>query len=125
MTTKWNGGVAVVDDETSLADLIVTMLEVKGMPVCFMAYDGYEAIRKFRECNPKPDVVIMDYRLPAMNGIEVMKEMRQIYDGVKFIFLSADSGVRDEALRAGAVIFLTKPASMKNLVSAVEQVAGK
>ncbi len=72
-TVVWNGGVAVVDDEASLADLIVTMLELKRIPVCFKAYDGREAVQKFRECNPKPEIVIIDYGLPSTSGIQVMK----------------------------------------------------
>lgn len=124
MTLKWNGGVAVVDDETAVADLVVRMLELARIPVCFKAYDGPEALKKFRECNPKPEVIIMDYRLPTTTGIKLMKEMRQTYEGVKFIFLSADSGVKDEALQAGAVMFLVKPASMKDLIGVVERVAG-
>ncbi len=124
MAPQWNGGVAVVDDEQDLTDLIARMLELSGIPICFKAYDGPEAVKKLQECNPKPQVVIMDYRLPATTGIEVMKEMQRMDEGLKFIFLSADSGIRDEALRAGAVMFLTKPAKMKDLIEAVDNVAG-
>jgi two-component system, chemotaxis family, chemotaxis protein CheY len=125
LARKWNGGVAVVDDEEALTELITRMLELNGIPVCFKAYDGYEAVQKYRESNPKPEIVIMDYRLPATTGIEVMKEMRQVDGNSKFIFLSADTGVKDEALRAGAVMFLAKPATMKTVIEAVDHVAGK
>jgi len=124
LTMQWSGGVAIVDDEEALTDLIAAMLDLKGILVCFKAYDGREAMQKFREHNPKPEVVIMDYRLTSTNGIEVMKEMKQMYNGSMFIFLSADSAVRDEALKAGAEMFLAKPSSMKDLIDAVERVAG-
>jgi two-component system, chemotaxis family, chemotaxis protein CheY len=125
VTVACNGGVAVVDDEVALADLIMNMLQIKNIPVSFKAYDAIEALQKFKECNTKPSIIIMDYRMPTMNGIEVMKAIQHIYNGVKFIFLSADSGVKEEALEEGAAMFLVKPVSMKDLISSIEQVAGK
>ena len=125
MASQWNGGIAVVDDEKDLTDLIARMLELSGIPVSFKAYDGPEAVKKLRECNPKPQVVIMDYRLPATTGVEVMKEMQRMDKGLKFIFLSADSGAKDEAIQAGADLFLAKPTSMKGLVDAIYRVSGR
>lgn len=122
MARKWNGGVAVVDDEKLLTDLVVRMLELNGIKTSFKAYDGHEAVQKFRECNPKPEIVIMDYRLPATTGVEVMREMRQTDSSSKFVFISADTEVKDEALQAGAVMFMAKPVSMKDLIDALEQV---
>jgi DNA-binding NarL/FixJ family response regulator len=123
LALKWDGGVAVVDDEKALNDLLVMMLKLKGIPVCFTAYDGPEAVRKYRDGHPKPEIVIMDYRLPTSTGVEAMKEMLQTDSKAKFIFLSADSGAEDEAILAGAVMFLMKPASMKDVIEAVEKVA--
>jgi two-component system, chemotaxis family, chemotaxis protein CheY len=99
------------------------MLELKGVPVCFTAYDGHEAVRKFREHNPRPQIVLMDYRLPTINGIETMKEMRRLDGETKFIFISADISVKEEALKSGATMFLVKPVTMKDVIGAVEKVA--
>jgi DNA-binding NtrC family response regulator len=99
------------------------MLEIKGIPVCFTAYEGRDAVRKFKEHNPKPQIVFMDYRLPTINGIETMKEMLKVDGETKFIFISADASVQEEALKAGAVMFLVKPVTMKDVIDAVEKVA--
>ena len=114
---------AVVDDERDMVDLIVRVLYLNNIPVCFKSYDGDEALRKFRECTLKPKVIIIDYRMPSITGMEAMIKMRQMHEGVNFIFLSADSGMKNDVLQAGASKFLVKPVSMRDLVIAVEQVA--
>jgi DNA-binding NtrC family response regulator len=111
-----------VDDESDLVLLFSKMLELKGIPVCFKAYEGRDAVRQFRDHNPRPQVVLMDYRLPTINGIETMKEMLQVDEGTKFIFISADASVMEEALKNGAVMFLVKPVNMKDVISAIEKV---
>jgi DNA-binding NtrC family response regulator len=111
-----------VDDEVDLVSLFSKMLELKGIQVCFTAYDGRDAVRQFREHNPRPQVVLMDYRLPTINGIETMKEMLELDGGTKFIFISADASVMEEALNNGAAIFLVKPVNMKEVIDAVEKV---
>jgi DNA-binding NtrC family response regulator len=121
--TNTHYGVAIVDDETDLVVLFSKMLELKGIPVCFTAYDGREAVKQFREHNPRPQIVLMDYRLPTINGIETMKEMLRLDGATKFIFISADASVMDEALDNGAAMFLVKPVSMTDVISAVEKVA--
>lgn len=111
-----------MDDESDLVSLFSKMLELKGIPVIFKAYEGREAVRLFRDHNPRPEVVLMDYRLPTINGIETMKEMLQVDGGTKFIFISADASVMEEALEQGAATFLVKPVNMKDVISAIEAV---
>jgi DNA-binding NtrC family response regulator len=109
-----------VDDETDLVLLFSKMLELKGIPVCFKAYEGRDAVRQFRDHNPRPQIVLMDYRLPTINGIQTMKEMLQVDRGAKFIFISADASVMDEAIQQGASTFLVKPVNMKDVFRAIE-----
>lgn len=102
--------------------LYVRLFEKRDIPVCFIAYDGNEAILKFIESTPKPHIVIMDYRLPTLNGIEVTKRILEIDPETKVIFLSADASAREEALANGASIFITKPASIKAITGAIDRV---
>jgi two-component system chemotaxis response regulator CheY len=116
--------VAIVDDEKQLCDVYQRMLEQRGIPVCYVAYDGREAVEKFRDhSNPRPRIILMDYRLPTMNGIEAMLEILKIEPATRVIFLSADNDIEEEALRKGAVMFIQKPASIREIVGAVERVA--
>jgi CheY-like chemotaxis protein len=120
--SDWCAGIAIVEDEKDLVRVYTRLFEKRDIPVCFVAYDGNEAILKFIKCTPKPHIVIMDYRLPTMNGIEVTKKILDIDPETKIIFLSADTSVKDEALRSGAFIFLAKPISLKVITEAIEKV---
>ena len=73
----------------------------------------------YRKSAVRPDIVIMDYRMPLMNGIDAMRVIMAMGGPVKFIFLSADASVRDEVTRMGA-IFLKKPASLRELMQAID-----
>jgi two-component system chemotaxis response regulator CheY len=90
------------------------------IPISFVAYDGTEAIREFEKADPKPLVFLLDYRLPGITGIDVLKEILKRQPDSRIIMLSADSDVREDALNSGAVSFLKKPVSIKEILKAVE-----
>jgi two-component system chemotaxis response regulator CheY len=119
---KWRAGIAIVEDEKDLIRIYIRLFEKRGIPVSFVAYDGNEALLKFIASTPKPHIIMMDYRLPTMNGIEVTKKILEIDSDAKIIFLSADVSVKDQAMRAGAFIFLTKPARIKEVTDAIDTV---
>jgi two-component system, chemotaxis family, chemotaxis protein CheY len=115
---------AIVDDEKDLVDVYLRLFRNRHMDVCFVAGNGLDAVESYRKAAVRPDIVIMDYRMPLMNGIEAMRVIRSLGGPVKFIFLSADASVRDEATQMGA-IFLKKPASLRELLQAVEALSGR
>ena len=109
-----------MDDETAIVDMYTKILRASKIPIAFVAYDGEDAVRKFIDSNPRPQIVIMDYRMPAMSGLEASKRIWQIEPSTKIIFISADTGVREEALSAGATAFIQKPASLKDIIIEVK-----
>jgi two-component system chemotaxis response regulator CheY len=117
-------GIAIVEDEKALVDVYRRIFAKRGIHVCFVAFDGREAVEKFILCMPRPRVILMDHRLPTMTGIEATREILRIDTSARIIFLSADVGVKDEALRAGAVEFLKKPAGLRDILQAVEKYTG-
>ena len=104
-----------------IASLYQTCLLARGISIAFIAEDGLEAINAFTNSNPKPIVIIMDHRMPRMTGIDVMKKMLELNSGTKYIIVSADSGIKNEAIQAGASMFLEKPIHLKQLINCVEQ----
>jgi len=121
---EWDGGVGIVEDKQYLIEIIAKMLEINEIPVSFIAHDGLDAVQKYLKSCPKPDVVIMNYRLQSTTGVQVMEEMMQQSDSdTAFVFMSADVNRREEALSAGASMFLEKPATMKDLIESVELAA--
>jgi DNA-binding NtrC family response regulator len=114
-----NGSVAVVDDEPQLVRTYELLFERRQIPMAFYAYDGHEAIEKFRKASPRPEVVIIDNRLPSMSGIDVLKAILTIEPGTKAIFISGDESVEQESLDAGATVFLKKPTSLKEIAATI------
>jgi len=114
-----------VEDEKELVRVYEKILSRNKIRICFVAYDGLEALKKYVECTPKPHVMIMDYRLPVMDGIEATKEILKIDSKAQIIFLSADIGVKDEAMQAGVIQFLKKPVHIKDIVSATLNALGR
>ena len=108
--------VMIVDDELFIVELYRDILQLRGYKVVGTAFDGEEAIRKYNSSEQKPDVIIMDHRMPVMNGVEATKEIMKGNPGQKVIFVSADILVEREAREAGASEFLPKPFRMDDLI---------
>lgn len=113
--------IAIVDDEREICLLLAKLLQrSNNIPVSFIAYDGEEALLKFRCADPKPDIVILDHRLQFEEGVDVMKKLHMIQPSTKVIFLSSDVSAKKEAYEAGAVLFLAKPVSIKTITDAID-----
>lgn len=110
--------VVVVDDEDFIRELYKDVFEASGITV-FGARSGEEAVKLFKDMSHRPDVIIMDHRMPGKDGIQTTREILEIDPRVPIIFSSADESVREEALAAGAVSFWAKPFSVSLLVSAM------
>ena len=111
---------AIVEDEQDLIWIYRRILARIGVPVSFIAGDGKDAVAMFKESAPKPHVVLMDNRLPGMSGLDVTKEMIKAEPDTLVIFLSGDTAVKEEAIKAGAFLFLEKPADIRDIITAIE-----
>jgi two-component system, sensor histidine kinase and response regulator len=113
--------ILVVDDNEANRSLAQSTLEDEGFRVV-TATDGKEALAAFTR--ESPDCVLLDVRMPGVDGFEVCKRMRELPNGpdVPVIFLTAlrDVDTFDRALRAGGDDFLTKPARPTEIVSRVQ-----
>jgi two-component system chemotaxis response regulator CheY len=116
-----NDHIGIVEDEPEVANLYKTVFTARGMPISFVAVDGLEAIKAFKASDPKPFIIIMDHRMPEMTGIAAMKEMLKLNSGTKYIIVSADSSIEEEAIEAGATMFLEKPIQLKQLITFVDK----
>lgn len=111
--------VAIVDDEVALVRTYELLFKKRGIPMAFTAYDGVETIEKFRNANPRPGIVIIDYRLPDMSGLEVMKAILAVDPKTKIVFISGDESIRQQSLDAGAAVFLKKPTSITGITQTI------
>ncbi len=85
-----------------------------------VAEDGEEAIRMFKSFKKKPKIILMDQRMPVKTGLEATKEILQIDNKVKIIFVSADLSIKEEALSIGAFSFWDKPFSIDQLIEEIK-----
>lgn len=115
--------VLIVDDELFIVELYRDILQLRGYKVMGTAFDGEEALRKYNNSDDKPDVIIMDHRMPVMNGVDATKEIIKLNPKQKVIFVSADVLVEKEARDAGAVDFLPKPFRMDDLIEKMEKLS--
>lgn len=93
-----------------------------GFQIIGVAKNGQEAVDKFKLFSEKPDIIIMDHRMPIKSGIDATKEIISLGKNPKIIFASADKTVREEALSIGAVGFIEKPFDFKELVEKIKEV---
>ena len=110
--------ILVVDDETTLVNTVRGYLEQEGYAVQ-TAYDGRSALQAFRTF--KPDLVVLDIMLPVVDGLEVLRQLRQGSD-VYVIMLTARADETDKVigLTMGADDYVTKPFSPRELVARVK-----
>lgn len=114
--------VFIVDDDMSLHTIFRLILERAGFTEFIFASNGKEAVEKFRELNPPPDIIIMDHRMPLMSGIDALGEILDFNRNARVIFVSADEAVKEQTIALGAREFIKKPFDIRQLLIAIEKV---
>ncbi|MFF1817956.1 response regulator [Kribbella sp. NPDC058245] len=116
--------VVVADDQTVVRDGLVTLLKLlPGIDVVAAASDGAEAVRMVAEHNP--DVLLVDLRMPNVDGVEATRQVRTEYPQTEVVVLTtySDDDSVLSALRAGARGYLTKDADAESIGRAIEAAA--
>jgi DNA-binding NarL/FixJ family response regulator len=116
--------VVVADDQTVVRDGLVTLLKLlPGIDVVAAASDGQEAVRLVAEHDP--DVLLVDLRMPTMDGVEATRQVRADHSRTEVVVLTtySDDDSVLSALRAGARGFLTKDADAESIGRALEAAA--
>ena len=112
--------VYVVDDEQMLLDLARMILEPAGFRV-HLFHDPETALAEYAAANPPPDVLVTDYAMASMNGMDLLRKCKQIHPHQKTVLLS---GTVDESIYARSEIkpdqFLAKPYQINKLVEVIQ-----
>lgn len=113
--------VMLVDDQIILAEGIKSVLETSGdITVCGIAADGAAALKLAPQC--KPDVVLMDIRMPGTNGVVATKQLKEMLPDVRIIILTTfdDSDYILSAINVGACGYLLKDIGSTALIDAIK-----
>ena len=110
--------ILVVDDEPSIVDAVATALRYEGYEVD-EASNGRDALDAVARC--EPDLIVLDWMLPDIDGIEVGRRLREQGFKTAVLFLTAKDATENkvEALRAGGDDYVTKPFSLAEIVARV------
>ena len=97
------------------------MLSLNGFELAGIATNGAQVVEMFKDFTEKPDVILMDHRMPVKNGIDASKEILQINPDVKILFITADQTIKKEAFSIGIAGFIDKPFTIQQLISSIKQ----
>ncbi len=108
-----------MEDDFSLQRLYELMLTNYGFEVVGKANNGEEALTMYKEFHEKPEIILMDHRMPIKNGIDTTEEIIKLNHTSIVIFASADKSIKEKALSVGASKFLSKPFSYEDLIEEI------
>lgn len=116
--------ILVADDESVVRDGVVAILSFQSdMKVVGEAEDGQKVIEVARRT--KPDIILLDMRMPKMNGLEAIPHLKQVSPESRILVLTsfAESDMIYQTIKAGALGFLLKDARRDQLLQAIRDVA--
>ncbi len=117
--------VLLVDDEVPFVETFAERLEIRNLDIS-KAFNG-EAALKALEANKNVEVVILDVRMPGMDGIETLTEIKKKFPLVEVIMLTGHADVESaiDGMKQGAFDYLMKPFDMDQLIAKVTEAAIK
>ncbi|MBL7212446.1 MAG: response regulator [Desulfobacteraceae bacterium] len=117
--------IMIVDDEAPFVETMTKRLQKRNLTV-ITAFSGKEALQKLAE-NQNLDVVILDVKMPGLDGIETLREMKKTQPLAEVIMLTGHATVETaiEGMKLGAYDYLMKPCDIDQLMSKVEEATEK
>ena len=117
--------VMLVDDEVPFVETMTKRLAKRNLKV-LTSFSGEEALEML-DINRDTDVVILDVKMPGMNGIETLEKIRKQFPLIEVIMLTGHGTVESaiEGMRLGAFDFLMKPCEIEQLMAKVQEATQK
>jgi len=116
--------ILLTEDEEMTRKRLARVMEKEGWKV-YQACNGEDALSQFNE--NKIDIVLLDIKMPVLNGLQTLKEMRKISNDFEAVILSGygDEESAIQAMRNGAMSFLSKPIDLEKMLLTVEKASEK
>lgn len=126
---KTSLNVLIVDDMLTMRKIVSKCCKEIGLENLTEAKNGQEAFEKLKDSEHTFDLIISDWNMPEMTGIELLKSVRgdNTYKELPFLLVTAESEQHQiiEAVQSGVDAYITKPFTAATLKEKLEQVAGK
>jgi DNA-binding NtrC family response regulator len=118
--------VLLVDDEVHFVETITKRLKKRNFKIQ-TAFSGMEALQKLEETGDATEVVVLDVKMPGMDGIETLSEIKRKFPLKEVIMLTGHGTISSaiDGMKKGAFDYLLKPCEMDDLVDKVTRAAGK
>ncbi len=106
--------ILIVDDDANACILLKSFLEEMSHDV-IVSYNGEDALEKVKNLNP--DIMLLDINMPGIDGMEVLRRVRQFNDKIGIIMVTGikDESEAKEAIKKGADDYITKPVDYDHL----------
>jgi len=112
--------VLLVDDEEDFVNTLAQRLKMRDLNVSCV-YDGEQGLSRVKQ--EEPDVLVLDLKMPGLQGMDVLREVRKTNPGMQVIILTGHGTEKDEeeARRIGGFDFLRKPADIDLLMTKIKE----
>jgi DNA-binding NtrC family response regulator len=117
--------VLLVDDEVPFVVTLTRRLSKRGIDTV-TAFSGQEALSEL-ERNSSIEIVVLDIKMPGMDGIRALEEIKKNHPSVKVILLTGHSTIDTaiKGMRSGAFDYMVKPCDIDRLISRMEEAVGR
>ena len=114
--------ILIIDDDQGIRDALCELLEMEGYKVQ-LAGNGNEGLERLRDMNAAPDLVLLDFMMPAMDGFQFRQRQiaENLHTQVPVVLMSADCHVGDKQLRGGMMDHLRKPMDIAEVLDMVKK----
>ena len=110
----------IADDHRKFKDAFKELFMDSGLDIIGEAGDGLETLELVERL--EPDLLLLDMRLPKLDGISVLKQLRKSHPELKIIMLTLFNNISEQAIRAGANGFCSKVCGGNKLLEGIERV---
>jgi len=110
--------ILIIDDDVQIRNILEKLLSIIGFEI-FTACDGYHAIEKLNKINV--DLIITDYNMPGITGIDTIKSIKQINPDIPIIMISGHTFDNPNKLNDYVDVFFNKPVNFEKLKGCIEK----
>jgi len=114
--------VVIVDDNEDITNVMSDILDIGGFNIVGIGHDGKEAVSLYRK--HKPDFIFLDVRMPIMNGIQALKEIKDENSNANVIIITADdgTGIIQELKKLNATAIIVKPFKIETIFETIKNI---